>query len=84
MLQTLCHRPLIEKLRYKVRYKAHTWDVDEFLGINLGLVVAEIELSDPDESFEKPDWVGMEVTSDRRYTNSNLVLNPYSQWPDHS
>lgn len=83
ILETLCHQPLIRKFRYKVPYGSHIWEVDEFQEENEGLVVAEIELSEPDEPFEKPDWIGKEVTSEKRYTNSNLVINPYSKWQDH-
>ncbi|MEI6575443.1 MAG: CYTH domain-containing protein [Bacteroidota bacterium] len=80
MLETLCLKPLIEKIRYRVPFGNHVWEVDEFIGVNKGLVVAEIELSEADEHFEIPDWVGEEVSNDKRYSNSNLVKNPYSQW----
>lgn len=76
----LCERPLIEKIRYVVNYKGMTWEVDEFLGDNQGLVIAEIELSSEDQAFEKPDWVGEEVSSDPKYHNSNLVRFPYKAW----
>ena len=58
----------------------HVWEVDEFLGENAGLVVAEIELGSVDEPFEKPEWIGDEVSGDPRYYNSNLVAHPYSEW----
>jgi adenylate cyclase len=80
MLDTLCERPLIEKVRHTLTAGPHTWEVDVFEGDNAGLVVAEIELGSEDEAFEKPDWVGDEVTSDPRYFNSNLVANPYRTW----
>ncbi|MBW1756763.1 MAG: CYTH domain-containing protein [Deltaproteobacteria bacterium] len=80
MLDTLCQRPLIEKVRYTLAAGPHTWEIDVFEGSNAGLVVAEIELSSEDEAFEKPAWVGDEVTDDPRYFNSNLVANPYGTW----
>lgn len=80
MLDNLCVQPIIEKVRYFLKYKGSEWVVDEFLGVNEGLVVAEIELSDEKESFEKPEWLGHEITSDVRYFNSNLVDNPYKTW----
>lgn len=80
MLDDLCERPLIEKTRHKVEFAGHTWEIDEFLGDNAGLVVAELELQSVDEDFEKPDWLGEEVTDDPRYFNSNLVLRPYTTW----
>ena len=80
MLDTLCERPLIEKVRYTLAIGPHTWEIDVFEGDNAGLVVAEIELSREDEVFERPDWVGNEVTDDPRYFNSNLVANPYRTW----
>lgn len=58
----------------------HVWEIDEFLGVNKGLIVAEIELGSEDEAFEKPDWIGEEVSGDPRYFNSNLVAHPYSTW----
>lgn len=82
LLDTLCQQPLVEKVRRRIAMGAHTWEVDEFLGANAGLVVAEIELASEDEAFEKPDWIGREVTGDARYFNSNLIRHPYSQWKD--
>jgi len=76
----LCERPLIEKNRYLAQHQGHTWEVDEFLGDNAGLVVAEIELESEQEAFGRPAWVGEEVTQDARYFNSNLATHPYSQW----
>ena len=80
MLDTLCKRPLIEKVRYVLAVGVHTWEIDVFEGDNAGLVVAEIELRREDEAFERPEWVGEEVTDDPRYFNSNLVANPYRAW----
>lgn len=79
MLQ-LCDGPVVEKLRYVVVHGDHTWEVDEFLGENQGLVVAEIELGSESEAFQKPEWVGAEVTTDPRYFNSNLATKPYRTW----
>jgi adenylate cyclase len=80
LLDNLCQRPLIEKYRRRIEYKGHTWEVDEFLGENAGLAVAEIELAREDEAFDKPDWIGEEVTGDARYYNSSLIRTPYSLW----
>lgn len=74
MLRTLCKRPLVEKTRYAVFFAGKEWAVDVFSGKNAGLVLAEIELSNPDEPFEMPPWIGEEVTHDKRYKNSSLVL----------
>lgn len=79
-LLQLCEQPLIEKYRSRVEYAGHVWEVDEFLGVNAGLVVAEIELGSETEQFELPEWVGEEVTSDVRYLNSSLIKHPYSAW----
>jgi len=81
LLNTLCHAPLIEKTRHLVKVGLHTWEIDEFEGENAGLIVAEIELSQENESFEIPHWIGEEVTSDIRYYNNQLTKNPYSSWP---
>lgn len=80
LLDELCEKPLIEKNRYKIEFSGFTWEVDEFFGENDGLVVAEIELESEDQSFDRPEWVGEEVTGDARYFNSNLIKKPYSQW----
>lgn len=80
MLDNLCVQPIIEKVRYFMVYKGNEWVVDEFLGANEGLVVAEIELNNETDCFDKPDWLGAEITSDVRYYNSNLVNNPYNAW----
>ena len=80
LLDGLCEQPLIEKYRRKITNGAHVWEVDEFLGANAGLVVAEIELGAEDEAFDQPEWVADEVTDDARYYNSNLVRHPFSNW----
>lgn len=80
MLSEMCERPLIEKHRYDVQYRGQRWEVDEFLGENAGLVVAEIELDAEDAPLELPEWIDREVTSDPRYFNSNLGQQPYSRW----
>lgn len=80
MLGQLALRPLIEKSRYRIPYQGMLWEVDEFYGDNAGLVVAEIELTAEDQVFEKPQWVGEEVTHDARYFNANLLRHPYSSW----
>lgn len=80
LLNTLCHKPLVEKTRHIVVIKQHTWEIDEFAGENQGLIVAEIELQATDEVFEKPDWVGDEVTEDVRYYNNQLAKHPYTRW----
>lgn len=80
MLSNLCHGPIIEKDRYLVNYKGNVWEVDVFHGDNEGLVIAEIELDSEEQSFEKPDWIGEEVTADPRYYNVNLIKNPYKNW----
>ena len=79
-LDTLCERPIIEKKRYRIPHAGMVWEVDEFLGENVGLVVAEIELDAEGQVFSKPDWVGEEVTHDPRYFNANLLRNPYTRW----
>jgi adenylate cyclase len=79
-LLNLCEQPLVEKYRRRIAFEGHIWEVDEFLGENQGLVVAEIELEAEDAVFTRPDWVGEEVTSDARYYNSNLAQRPFSLW----
>lgn len=80
MLDDLCEKPIIEKSRYKIPFEGFVWEVDEFAGVNAGLIVAEIELADEDQKFTKPDWIGEEVSGDPRYFNANLIANPYSNW----
>ena len=80
MLDTLAEKPLIEKRRYKIRSGSLTWEVDEFLGENQGLIIAEVELASEDQVLEKPSWIGDEVTDDPRYFNANLVKKPFTRW----
>ena len=80
MLDKVAQRPLIEKTRHEIKIGAHTWEIDEFFGDNAGLIVAEIELGDADEAFERPPWLGEEVSQDTRYFNSNLAVHPYKRW----
>ena len=82
MLNQFCLGEVIEKTRYFVDYKNHTWEIDIFEGANQGLIVAEIELDHEDERFELPDWIGKEVSDDPRYYNVCLVDHPFSQWQD--
>ena len=78
----LCETGVIDKTRWLIPAGdgVHIWEVDEFHGANEGLVVAEIELTSESDSFERPSWLGPEVTGDRRYYNSQLTLHPYSKW----
>ncbi len=76
----LCVGGRIEKHRHHVRHGGHLWEIDEFLGDNAGLVVAEIELDSVDEAFARPAWLGCEVTELLRYYNLNLASHPYAQW----
>lgn len=80
MLDDLCEQPIIEKTRYKIPFAGLTWEVDEFGGVNEGLIVAEVELESEGQTFEKPDWVGEEIANDPRYFNSNLIAHPYTKW----
>jgi CYTH domain-containing protein len=80
MLDTLAERPIIEKKRYKIPHEGLTWEVDEFFGDNAGLVVAEVELQSESQAFEKPAWIGQEVSGDPRYFNSNLIKHPFTKW----
>ncbi len=80
LLENLCLRPLIEKTRYRVEFGGRTWEVDEFHGVNQGLVIAEMELEHAGQSFARPGWVGEDVTGDPRYSNAKLVERPYSTW----
>lgn len=80
LLELLCARPFVEKTRYLVEHQGHVWEVDVFEGDNSGLIVAEIELAHPQETFARPDWVGEEVTEDLRYYNVSLVTHPFSAW----
>jgi adenylate cyclase len=80
LLKDLCEQPAIEKTRYHVMHAGHEWEIDVFKGDNDGLVVAEIELDDADAEFDRPDWLGEEVSEDTRYYNVCLVKNPYKNW----
>jgi adenylate cyclase len=79
-LLKICEPGVIDKVRHLVKAGVHTYEVDEFLGENAGLVVAEIELSSEDEQFEKPDWLGKEVTGAVEYYNSMLMKRPFTKW----
>ena len=81
-LLALCVGGLIDKRRHYVNHEGHLWEVDEFLGDNAGLVVAEIELQHADEAFALPDWAGRQVTDALRYYNLALASHPYSQWTE--
>lgn len=82
LLDSLCERPIIEKIRYRISFQGMLWEVDEFLGENLGLIVAEIELETEEQTFNRPEWVGEEVTHDARYFNASLLRHPYKDWPE--
>lgn len=79
-LLLLCEQPIIDKYRYEVKSGDHIFEVDEFLGENQGLVVAEVELKSEDELFIKPNWIGEEVTADPKYYNSQLSKVPFTKW----
>lgn len=81
-LLALCVGGLIDKRRHLVRHGGLLWEVDEFLGDNAGLVVAEVELEQADQAIDLPEWVGAEVTDEVRYYNLALAARPYSQWSD--
>ena len=80
LVDELAEKPVIAKTRTKIPFAGFVWEVDEFFGDNEGLVMAEIELPSVDASFEKPEWIGEEVTGDPRYYNSMLARNPYKNW----
>lgn len=80
ILDQLCDSGLVEKIRHWVCFAGHEWEVDEFLGANAGLVMAELELDREDEEFERPPWLGLEVTHDLRYYNSSLAVHPFNSW----
>ena len=79
-LLKICEPGVIDKTRYLIDCDGHTFEVDEFYGDNEGLVVAEVELSDENEAFTRPSWLGEEVTGDKKYYNSMLMKNPYKNW----
>jgi adenylate cyclase len=83
MLDRLCEGPLIEKWRHIVVYQGSEWEIDEFLGENAGLVIAELELDAEDAVFARPPWLGVEVTHDERYYNFRLSEQPYRRWPEN-
>ena len=80
-LLPLCEPGVIDKVRHIVKVGDHVFEVDEFHGDNQGLLLAEVELSSVDEDFEHPQWLGREVTGDRRYYNSYLSVHPFNTWP---
>ena len=80
LLLPLCEPGVIDKVRYLVEFEGHVFEVDEFLGDNQGLVLAELELSSHTEEYSRPDWLGEEVTGDRRYYNSYLSAHPFVTW----
>ena len=80
MLDELCEKPIIEKTRFKISHAGLTWEIDEFAGVNQGLIVAEVELESEDQNIDFPAWVGEEVSGDPRYFNSNLIANPFANW----
>ena len=78
----LCVQPVIEKQRHLVKHGTKTWEIDEFLGENKGLLLAEIELETSDEPIDLPEWIGREVSHDRRYFNASLATHPYCRWAE--
>lgn len=81
-LLLLCEKGVIDKTRFEIKLGKHVFEVDEFHGENEGLIIAEIELTTETEIFEKPEWLGKEVTNDKRYYNSYLSKHPFSKWCD--
>ena len=79
-LLKICEPGIIDKIRYEIKTGKFTFEVDEFYGDNQGLIVAEIELTNENDSFEKPQWLGEEVTGNAKYYNSMLMKNPYKSW----
>ena len=79
-LLQLCEKSVVSKIRFEVSIGEHLFEVDEFSGPNEGLVIAEIELSSENEEFSKPDWLGREVTGEKKYYNSNLSKRPFGSW----
>jgi len=79
-LLALCDGPVVDKIRHLCRHEGMTWEVDEFLGANAGLVVAEIELQSEGQAFARPAWLAAEVTGDARYVNANLAVKPFTSW----
>ena len=83
-LLLLCTEGYIDKIRYEIKVGKHVFEVDEFLGENKGLIIAEVELSSESEPYKRPEWLGDEVTGDRKYYNSQLVKNPFTKWKETS
>jgi adenylate cyclase len=79
-LLILCEPGIIDKIRHEIKCGNHLFEVDEFMGFNAGLVVAEVELRHEDESFDRPEWLGKEVTGEVKYYNSMLASNPFQNW----
>lgn len=82
MLDTLTVGPVIEKNRYLVRHEQHIWEIDEFMGDNAGLVIAEVEMDDEEETVALPKWAGREVTEEARFYNISLSKHPFNQWSE--
>lgn len=80
MLDHLCEQPLIEKRRHLETYGGKQFEIDVFLGANAGLVIAELELAAEDEPYQRPPWLGDEVSGDERYYNNNLIAKPFTTW----
>ena len=80
LLEHVCEQPTLSKHRTKITIGDCCWEVDEFHGTNKGLVIAEVELETEEQSFEKPDWIGEDVSDDPRYLNINLIQNPFQNW----
>lgn len=80
LLLSICENGVIDKIRHKVKIGNHIFEIDVFSGENAGLIIAEIELKSEKETFEKPDWLGEEVTNDEKYYNAYLSKNPYKNW----
>jgi adenylate cyclase len=80
LLKKICKQPIIKKKRYKISYEGAIWEVDVFEGENKGLILAEVELDSASQKIRIPEWIGKEVTGDRRFRNANLVTHPYSKW----
>jgi adenylate cyclase len=79
LIQLFC-KEVVEKVRHQVTYNNKIWEVDEFKGLNKGLLIAEIELKSKDEKYEKPDWITKEITEDLKYANAYLSIRPFSTW----
>ncbi len=81
-LLVLCQQPIIAKTRYEVLYHGYIWEIDEFENENKGLFIAEVEMKNADENPDIPEWIGAEVTYNRKYYNSNLIQHPYEKWEE--